>query len=395
MTDPLGQSQVIPYMIGLTNIGYKISILSFEKNDRFKKSHIEIENKFKANNIKWYPKKFSKNFKILSKVKDIVILKLTAKKLNSINNYDIIHARSYLAADIGFSICKSSNAKLLFDIRGFWPDEKAEGGNWNISNFFWKQVYKYYKNLEKKLFRYSDHIICLTQNGKNEICSWEFYNSHIPISVIPCCSDENKFTLTNENSKLEAKKILGISSEKFTLGYLGSVGSWYMLVEMLQYFKLLKLENPASHFLFITNSDKSIIHTEAMKQNINISDITIKTVSHPDVPKYMKASDMSICFIKDVYSKKASSPTKIGEILNMGIPIVINDIGDARIISENCSGVQLLNYFDENSIIESFKNNSSFLNINPLDIRNKSIEFYSLDKGLAKYNKAYLDLSKA
>ena len=164
---------------------------------------------------------------------------------------------------------------------------------------------------------------------------------------------------------------------------------------MLQYFKLLKLENPASHFLFITNSDKSIIHTEAMKQNINISDITIKTVSHPDVPKYMKASDMSICFIKDVYSKKASSPTKIGEILNMGIPIVINDIGDARIISENCSGVQLLNYFDENSIIESFKNNSSFLNINPLDIRNKSIEFYSLDKGLAKYNKAYLDLSKA
>ena len=41
MTDPLGQSQVLPYLIGLTKEGYQFTILSFEKKERFinKKYH--------------------------------------------------------------------------------------------------------------------------------------------------------------------------------------------------------------------------------------------------------------------------------------------------------------------------------------------------------------------
>ena len=37
-TDPLGQSQVLPYIIGLASKGYKFSLISFEKEDRFKKN---------------------------------------------------------------------------------------------------------------------------------------------------------------------------------------------------------------------------------------------------------------------------------------------------------------------------------------------------------------------
>ena len=40
MTDPLGQSQVIPYLEGLSKSGYGITILSFEKKERFKKMKI-------------------------------------------------------------------------------------------------------------------------------------------------------------------------------------------------------------------------------------------------------------------------------------------------------------------------------------------------------------------
>ncbi len=35
MTDPLGQSQVLPYLSGLTKYGYCFTILSFEKRERF------------------------------------------------------------------------------------------------------------------------------------------------------------------------------------------------------------------------------------------------------------------------------------------------------------------------------------------------------------------------
>lgn len=37
MTDPLGQSQVIPYLQGLSKQGYEIFLLSCEKNKPFNK----------------------------------------------------------------------------------------------------------------------------------------------------------------------------------------------------------------------------------------------------------------------------------------------------------------------------------------------------------------------
>ena len=35
MTDPLGQSQVLPYLIGLSKSGYSFDLISFEKKERF------------------------------------------------------------------------------------------------------------------------------------------------------------------------------------------------------------------------------------------------------------------------------------------------------------------------------------------------------------------------
>ena len=38
LTDPLGQSQVLPYLFWLSKKGYHFTVLSFEKKERLKKS---------------------------------------------------------------------------------------------------------------------------------------------------------------------------------------------------------------------------------------------------------------------------------------------------------------------------------------------------------------------
>ena len=43
LTDPLGQSQILPYMIGLSSKGYEITILRCEKKDVFDKNRALIE----------------------------------------------------------------------------------------------------------------------------------------------------------------------------------------------------------------------------------------------------------------------------------------------------------------------------------------------------------------
>ena len=44
MTDPLGQSQVIPYLSGLTKFGYGFTILSCDKPEKFteNKNYVEV-----------------------------------------------------------------------------------------------------------------------------------------------------------------------------------------------------------------------------------------------------------------------------------------------------------------------------------------------------------------
>ena len=51
MTDPLGQSQVIPYIEGLSKLGYQFTLISFEKTDRFEKFAMEISARLRQSNI--------------------------------------------------------------------------------------------------------------------------------------------------------------------------------------------------------------------------------------------------------------------------------------------------------------------------------------------------------
>jgi len=82
MTDPLGQSQVISYLIGLTKYGYSFHILSFEKKEKWISTGNEIQNLLDENGIKWFPKTFHTNPPILSKVYDKFLLLQKAKMLS-------------------------------------------------------------------------------------------------------------------------------------------------------------------------------------------------------------------------------------------------------------------------------------------------------------------------
>jgi len=42
MTDSLGKSQVLPYLVGLSTKGFRITLISFEKNNLLKKHKSQI-----------------------------------------------------------------------------------------------------------------------------------------------------------------------------------------------------------------------------------------------------------------------------------------------------------------------------------------------------------------
>jgi glycosyltransferase involved in cell wall biosynthesis len=392
LTDPLGQSQILPYLKGLSSAGYQFTILSFEKKDRFRREKGTIEKLTSESGIQWVPLWFTSRPPLLSKFYDAMRMRYKAFQLQKIHRFDMVHCRSYVAADVGLRLKKAFGIKFFFDMRGFWADEKKDG-SWNINNLFYKKIYSYYKKKEAAYLQNADYIISLTEAGKTEMMQWPSFDKKIPLQVIPCCADMDHFTLTDEMSKQKARKILDIGNEYFVLSYLGSVGTWYMLEEMLLFFRQLKNKYPKAKFLFLTHSDHNQIYAKAESLQIDKTDLVIREASRVEVPELLKASDVNISFIKPVYSKISSSPTKLGEVLSMGIPVIVNaGVGDVQSIIEYTNGGYVLKNFSDRDFKEAIDILPQLINRDAKEIRQKGEHFYSLQRGIELYRECYAQL---
>ena len=275
-------------------------------------------------------------------------------------------------------------------MRGFWADEKKDSGAWDQANPFFRQLYRYYKQKETQYLQNADQIIALTEAAKNEMLKWPGYNPKVPLCTIPCCADMDHFSLTDNAQKLKARKKMDLPPGSLVISYLGSVGSWYMLDEMLLFFKKVKAYFPSAKFLFITQTLPIVIEDKIGELNLDKNDFIITEVARSEVPATVKASDINISFIKPVYSKISSSPTKLGEVLSMGIPVICNSgVGDVESIVTNANAGFVLSGFSESDYEEGVGAIQDLLNRSPSDIRNAVKDIFSLEKGVDSYLSCY------
>lgn len=390
MTDPLGQSQVLPYLIGLSKKGYAFTLLSFEKKQRYEQNKTIIQKICTENNIRWTPEMFSTRPPILSKMYDSWRMRRKALQLHKELGFDLIHCRSYVAAAAGSYLKNRFKLPILFDMRGFWVDERVDNGQWNLKNPVYGLFYKIFKKEEKKYFKESAHIISLTKKGKDELVA-NYGVSEDKISVIPCCVDLAHFDYTkiSEDKINSLRQKYHIEKEDKILTYLGSLGGWYLTEEMLNFFKLLKEKEPTAKFLFITQNKKEEVLSKAVPKGILEKDIIVAPAGRNEVPCLLALSTWSIFFIKDAYSKKASSPTKQGEIMAMGIPIICNDIGDTgSIVESSYSGIVLQNFSEEQCYLAQSRIDE-LEHLSKKQIRDAAFNFYDLNKGVETYAHVY------
>ncbi len=387
LTDPLGQSQILPYLLGLTQFGHQITIISFEKpqNYALRKSVIE---EIISDKIEWIPLFYTKNPPVLSTLFDIWQMRKKAVQLHKIKHFDIIHCRSYISALVGEYMKNKFQTKFIFDMRGFWADERVDGGLWNLKNPVFSQIYKFFKRKETDFLLKADTIITLTENAKTEILSWgkiRENNQNIAIKVIPCCVDTVLFDF-DKTEKQEIKE-----KKPFVLSYLGSLGTWYLVDEMLHFFSCLLKTKPEAIFSFITPDNPDIILEKIQKYNIPAEKIIIQKAERKEVPNLIKESNISIFFIKTSYSKKGSSATKLGEILACGVPTIINgNMGDNDYLFKKYNFGALVKEFSEKAYLEVINNLENIQAVPRETLRNVALDYFSLEKGIKKYNEVYL-----
>ncbi|HSH67630.1 MAG TPA: glycosyltransferase [Bacteroidia bacterium] len=392
MTDPLGQSQVIPYLIGLSQKN-KITIISCEKKDRFEKQKVLIQQQLDQHQIGWIPVSYSSLPSILSKQWNIMRMKKKAIAFCKMEHPEIVHCRSYMAALIGLLLKKKFNTRFIFDMRGFWVDERIEGNIWSQTNFIHRKLYSYFKKKEIQFLQHADYTITLTENAKKEILSWQHLQSFsVPIEVIPCCADLEHFSIKNiqQSAQQQLEKKLAVSEDDFIITYLGSIGTWYLLDEMLDFFLYVMKQFETAKFLFITQDSKAHILEKAAAKGIKEERLIICAASRGEVPLYLSLSKIAVYFIRPTYSKKASSPTKTAEILGMGIPIVTNSgIGDSDLLLKNPGTGVIIDDFRIETYIKAVNRFFLLLSSDKNERVELSHTYFSLNRGIELYQSVY------
>ncbi len=383
LLEPLGQSQVLAYQEKLAE-NFDIFLLSYEKPCDLRNSRLfdDMQKRISSTSIKWTIRKYHKTPTVLATAYDIFAGLFHCSYLVWKHKITIIHARSYPPALLACFLKYLFGVKFIFDMRGFWADERVDGNIWSKDSF----IFKLTKRLEKLFILNADHIISLTYAAVREIRNFPYVEpSSLNLTVISTCVDLEKFSQRHN-----------VNQSDFTLGYLGTVGTWYLFQETIYAFRALLEILPHAKILIINKNEHDFILESLKKHHISMSSVEIISANYDEVPDLIKKMDATVFFLNPLFSKQASAPTKLGEFLASGVPCLTNNgVGDvSEIIQSNRVGV-IIKDFSDNSIINGVKGLIELTEQEDIIIkcRETALLKFSLEDGVGSYSKIYKSLS--
>ena len=394
MCDQLGASQVLPYLFGLAQRGHEISLISFEKPERTAGERAAVAEACAAAGIRWHPLPYHKRPPVLSSMYDVRRMARAAERLDAEQHFDLLHCRSYLPALVGLRLKRRRGVPFLFDMRGFWADERVDGRIWNLTNPALRAVYRYFKHKEAEFLAEAGHVVSLTEEGRTILLARRPNAEAGPrISVIPCCVDFSAFAPVTAEDRAAARDRLGIPEDAKVAAYLGSFGSWYLVDEMFDFFRVQLERAPDSIFLIVSRDPAAQFEAAAVAHGVPRDRLVIRSASRPEVPKLIAAADYGLFFIMPVFSKKASSPTKMGEFLALELPMVTNgDVGDVNWIMNDTGAGATIEAFNENAYQKALTE-LDMLEPDMEQWRTAARHWFDLDAGVNKYDSIYRDLA--
>ena len=347
MLDPLGQTQVLPYLKQLAEVGVEFTLLSFERpiaytdegRDRCSQLHDELE----QHKIDWHWLPYHKAPSLPATAYDVLAGYRLARRLVRDNGIELVHARSHIPATMALRLKQRLGTKMIFDVRGLMADEYVDANHWRKDSV----PYRLTKHAERRALAAADGVVTLTNKIWEVIKNWDsLRDRNVPHAVVPCCADLEVFRF-DASARGQRREELGLA-DRFVIVYSGSIDGWYLTEEMADFFVKLRQREPRSHLLWLTTGSHERIRDLMRARGLANRDYTVHTATAREVPSYLSASDAGLAFIKPCFSKLASSPTKFAEYLACGLPLVINrGVGDSDSLGDEDHIAAMIGDFNE------------------------------------------------
>lgn len=372
--DPLGASQVVPYLLGLSARGVGITLLTFEKPARWAEvtTREKVQHRLEACGIRWRALTYHKQPRLAGTLLDIVAGSRAIAREAARCTPGLVHCRGDIATVMTRWARLPPAIRLLCDVRGFFSDERVETGSWARGSLLDRAV----RRMEAANLRRADGAVVLTRHAA-EALRYR-HPSLRSLRVVPTCADVAVFKPRMPGQKPE-----------FGLVYSGSLGTWYMAEEMMAFARSAAGAVPGPA-LFLTPQPE-----EVRRLGLTPEWAEIRTVEPWAVPEWLRRATALFFFIRPIRSKRASCPTKFAEGLASGLPVVCNrGIGDLDDVVEREGVGVLVDGFSEAAYSAAVRRLKGLLEDPGLSERCRRLAEtrYSVDLGVDTYHGLYMEL---
>jgi glycosyltransferase involved in cell wall biosynthesis len=329
LLEPLGASQVVSYVLALRRAGFDLEVLSFEKATDLARSRgpTALRRELESAGIAWTHRVYHNRPSLPATVWDVRIgrsfVRRWAAALRRQGRAGIVHARGYLPGLMGLAGRRPDGGiRLLFDMRGFWVDERIEGGYWSTGSL----PVRMGRWVERRLLREADHLILLTRRAGSRLAGLAGRPEIPPWTVVPTCVDLERFR--PPQSPEVARAALGLARGP-VLVHLGTLTGWYDGKATLDVAAAFVASTGGTFVILTRDRAEATALAEAAGVRARV-----ESVQPADVPAWLQAADAGLAIVRPSPAKDASFPTKIGEYLASGLAVLATPVGDLDALAD-------------------------------------------------------------
>lgn len=384
LMEPLGRSQVFAYLSRLSN-DLSITLVTFEKLDDINNfsEFSKLKSECQSYGITWLPRIYHKSPRLLATSWDLLMLLWDTWRLGRKSHIDLVHCRSYIPAIAAWLMGKLTRTPFIFDMRALWPEEMIDAGTLRRNSL----THKIINWFEKRLLRDASAVVSLTSAAVDylkhkypETCNQNY-------QVIPTCVDLNRFnTVRNQ------------APEVITIGTMGTVVSgWYHLDWLFKLYAKALQASPNTLLKIVTRDNRTVIAKKAALNHISAEKISFDTATIDEVSQKICDISFGVLFFTSGVSKLGSAPTRMGEFLACGIPVIGNSgVGDMGSLIERYNVGVVVGDGNPDTLEIGYRKMLELLRDPEIIKRCRSAaeEYFSADGGALKYLNIYRTIIK-
>jgi glycosyltransferase involved in cell wall biosynthesis len=314
----LGYSQVVRVVEGLAKRGYQYDIGSLERPNDLERNEARsaLEARLASVGVRWFFEPYDTSGSARTAASNLGRLVQLVAERTATNDYGLLHARSYLAAMPAMMALATRRVPYLFDVRGYWIDERIEEGRW----FTNPVAEKVARAAEQAQFRAAAGVVTLTELQADDVRNGAFGPRRgRPVVAIPTCADYDEFQMCRgEAYRTVPPDVLSKLEGRLVLGFVGSLNRSYLSDEAARLARLV-LHRRDDAFVLALGTQRTEYANLFARHGIPPDRFIVQPVDHREMPEWMSLIRWGILLLDSPRAKRGSMPTKLAEFFAAGV----------------------------------------------------------------------------